>query len=118
MQIKPGIPAGGMPLDVVTTLRPRELPMMVAAERPGEDITDEQAEAIAREFEAMVVTNMMEHMFRDINSDAFFGGGHAERVWRSFMLEEYGKLIAAGQGIGISDSVKSVIASYRKVSGQ
>ena len=35
----------------------------------------------------------------------FFGGGQAENVWRSMMLQQYGRAIADHGGIGIADMV-------------
>jgi Rod binding domain-containing protein len=60
----------------------------------------------AHEFEAMFLSQMLESMFKGIKTDGPFGGGHAEEMMRGFMLQEYGKVMAAGGGIGIADAVK------------
>jgi Rod binding domain-containing protein len=60
----------------------------------------------AEDFEAVFLSQMLESMFKGIKTDGPFGGGHAEEMMRSFMLQEYGKVMAAGGGIGIADAVK------------
>ncbi|MGD9639240.1 MAG: rod-binding protein [Alphaproteobacteria bacterium] len=64
-----------------------------------------EAKETAKDFEAFFISQMMEQMFSSIPTDGMFGGGHAEKVYRSMMLDEYGKDIAANGGIGIADQV-------------
>ena len=60
----------------------------------------------AEDFEAVFLSQMLESMFKGIKTDGPFGGGHAEEMMRSFMLQEYGKVMAANGGVGIADAVK------------
>jgi|KBSSwiStaDraftv2_1062776.scaffolds.fasta_scaffold2811777_2 Rod binding domain-containing protein len=60
----------------------------------------------AEDFEAVFLSQMLESMFKGIKTSGPFGGGHAEEMMRSFMLQEYGKVMAAGGGVGIADAVK------------
>jgi len=60
----------------------------------------------AEDFEAVFLSQMLESMFKGIKTEGPFGGGHAEEMMRSFMLQEYGKVMAAGGGVGIADAVK------------
>ena len=60
----------------------------------------------AEDFEAFFVSSMLESMFAGIKTDSMFGGGHGEDVFRSLMLQEYGKTIAKHGGIGIADNVQ------------
>lgn len=59
----------------------------------------------AKDFEAFFVTQMLEHMFKDVPVDGFFGGGKSEEIWRSMLLQQYGRAIADRGGIGIADMV-------------
>lgn len=59
----------------------------------------------AQDFEAFFIAQMMEHMFAGISTEGMFGGGHAEKIYRSMMINEYGKNIAQNGGIGIADQV-------------
>lgn len=63
------------------------------------------AKRAAEDFESVFVSQMMEPMFQGIKTDGMFGGGSGEQVFRSLMIQEVGKEIAAGGGIGIADAV-------------
>ena len=70
------------------------------------DIKMQRIEETARDFEAMFMTEMLKPMFEGIEVDETFGGGKGEEVFRSFMLEEYGKNMASTGSLGIADLVK------------
>ncbi len=63
----------------------------------------------AVEFEAFFLGQMMQPMFANISAEKPFGGGHAEKMWRSLMVDEYGKAMANAGGIGIADQVQREI---------
>jgi flagellar protein FlgJ len=64
-------------------------------------------DAVAEDFEAMFTSQMMAPMWAGIDADPMFGGGMAEETFRSLMINEYGKIIAKGGGIGVAPFVKS-----------
>ncbi len=82
-----------------------------AARRPSQTakVTPEQARKTAQDFEAMFLGQMMQPMFEPLSTAAPFGGGHAEKMWRSFMIDEYGKAMAKSGGVGIADTVQRQI---------
>ena len=61
---------------------------------------------VAKEYESVFITEMLGHMFKGIGPNNLFGGGHAEEVYRSLLLQEYGKSIAKSGGLGISNALK------------
>ena len=61
----------------------------------------------AEDFEAVFVSQMLAPMFKGISTDGLFGGGHAEQVWRSMMVDEMGKSVAANGSIGLADSIEA-----------
>lgn len=61
----------------------------------------------AQEFEAVFLSQMLKPVFESIDTDGPFGGGQAEGMWRSLMVDEYGKSMAKAGGIGLADSVMS-----------
>lgn len=63
----------------------------------------------AMDFEAVYISQMLTPMFDGIQTDGMFGGGNAENIYRSMMVEEYGKMMAANGGIGLADAVKASI---------
>jgi Rod binding domain-containing protein len=90
----------GLAIDPLLTLQ--------AARKPPEPKPGGGAEALRRaaeEFEAFFAGQMLEQMFKGLSTDGPFGGGNGERIWRSFMIEEYGELIAKSGGLGIADAV-------------
>lgn len=72
-------------------------------------------DAAAKDFEAFFLSQVLENMFAGIRTDGVFGGGHGESVFRSFMLQEYGKVIANQGGIGLSDAVKRDMLRMQEV---
>ncbi len=77
-----------------------------------------RAREIAIEFEAFFLGQMMQPMFANISAEEPFGGGHAEKMWRTLMVDEYGKAMAKAGGIGIADSVQKEILRMQEVQGQ
>jgi Rod binding domain-containing protein len=64
------------------------------------------AKKTAAAFEGMFVTQMLGQVFSGIPTDGPFGGGQGEEMFRSLMIDEYGKQIEAQGGLGLSDSVQ------------
>ena len=68
-----------------------------------------QAAKTAQEFEAFFLGQMLQPMFEGLEAETPFGGGHAEKIWRTMMVDEMGKAMAKAGGIGIADSVQREI---------
>lgn len=66
-----------------------------------------EVDAVAQDFEAVFIAEMFKPMFAGLSTDPPFGGGRGEEVWRSLMVQEYGKAIAARGGLGLADAVKA-----------
>ncbi|MCB9996509.1 MAG: rod-binding protein [Rhodospirillales bacterium] len=70
----------------------------------------EKIDEAAKEFEAVFLSEMLKPMFAEVNQpDPLFGGGQGEAVFKGFMVQEYGKLMAERGGIGIAEHVKSAL---------
>ncbi len=101
----------GNPLDRFGTLR------QSPPAAPAIDAKDKAAiKATAEDFEAFFVTHAFEDMFADLSSDPLFGGGEAEGIFRSFLLQEYGKQVAKAGGIGLSDMVQKQLLLLQETS--
>lgn len=86
--------------------------LSIAAQKAKEAKNAQQlakAEEAAKEFEAVFISEMMKPMFEGVATDGMFGGGKGEEVFRSMLLQEYGKLMADTNSIGLSDQVKQQI---------
>ncbi len=68
----------------------------------------------AKEFEAVFIAEMMKPMFENVKTDGMFGGGKAEEIFRSLMLQEYGKMMAQTGQIGIADHVKEELIKIQE----
>lgn len=77
-------------------------------------LSEKEAKETAQDFEAFFMTKMMESMFEGISTDGMFGGGHAEKIYRSLLFNEYGKAMAKTGSIGISDDIMSTILSMQE----
>ena len=65
-----------------------------------------QAEKAAHDFEAVFMNEILGPMFEGIKTDGPFGGGPSESIFRSMMIDQYSKTIAAQGGFGLADAVK------------
>lgn len=74
-----------------------------------------QVDEVAQEYEAVFLSQMLQHMFAGVETNELFGGGEAEDVYRSMMIDEYGKLIAKTGGIGVADHVKREMLKLQEV---
>jgi len=72
-------------------------------------IKDKQdMDEIAREFEAVFLSEMMKPMFEGIEiKDSMFGGGKGEEIFQGMMITEYGKELAKKDVTGIQTQVKN-----------
>jgi peptidoglycan hydrolase FlgJ len=60
----------------------------------------------AQDFEAMALGEMLQPMFKTVDtSKGLFGGGQGEAIWKPMMVDEMAKTIAKNGGIGLADSV-------------
>ena len=77
----------------------------------------QEAQAAAEDFEAFFLSKMTETMFEGISTDGPFGGGNAEKVYRSLLINEYGKAMAKTGTVGVADYVMSSILQMQEASG-
>ena len=70
--------------------------------------------AAARDFEAVFLNSMFQHMFTGISGDGPFGGSGAVGVWRSMLTDEYSKSFAKSGGIGIADQVYRTLMAHQE----
>lgn len=74
-----------------------------------------EAREAAEEFEALFLSQMLAPMFEGLQSDGPFGGGSSEEIYRSLMVEEYGKAIAKSGGVGIAEAVQREILKMQEI---
>jgi flagellar protein FlgJ len=85
-------------------------PALADGSRPPADIR-QAAEA----FEAQFLSQMLTHIFEQIEVDPMFGGGSAEEMYRSLLVEQYGRQIVKAGGLGIADAVQKQLLSMQEM---
>lgn len=73
------------------------------------------AKQAAEDFEAVFLAQMLGPIFDSLETDGMFGGGSSEKIYRSLLVQEYGKSIAKTGGIGISAAVQREILKLQEV---
>jgi len=75
----------------------------------GSATSQETSRRVAQEFEALFLSEMLSPVFESTDTDGLFGGGEGEKIFRSMMVQEYGKAVAGAGGVGIADAVQREI---------
>jgi peptidoglycan hydrolase FlgJ len=94
-------------LGVNELMQPR-VPQAARATSPAE------ARRVGEEFEAMFLSQMLAPMFDQLSTDGPFGGGQAESMYRSFLVDSYAKSMAKAGGIGIASNVQREILKLQE----
>jgi len=68
----------------------------------------------AQEFESVFISQFLGSMFSGIKNDSMFGGGAGEEMFRSLMIDEYGKQIQSRGGFGLADSVTRQLLKHQE----
>ena len=76
----------------------------------AENLTPEQMHQIekaSQDYEAVFLSEMLNHMFKDVSFDPMNGDkSSAQDVYKSHLVQEYGKVLASQGGIGLADHLK------------
>ena len=81
----------------------------------NKNMTMQQVDAAAQDFESMFVSQMMEPMFGESSGEEAFGGQASNDVYKSMMMDQYGKIIARSGGIGIAAYIKQELLKQQEV---
>jgi peptidoglycan hydrolase FlgJ len=63
------------------------------------------AKKAAEQFESVFISEFLGQMFEGVSTDGPFDGGPGEEMFRSLMIDQYGKQMAAQGGFGLSQIV-------------
>ena len=109
--------------DAAITLKAPAAPVDLSAAAYGKTPklgakTEAEAAKVGQDFEAMFLSQMLTPIFDQLETDGPFGGGSAERMFRSFQVEQYGKAIAKAGGIGLAGSIqREILMLQEKANG-
>jgi Rod binding domain-containing protein len=73
-----------------------------------------RAQTAAKEFEGVFITQMLGQMFSGLETDKTFGGGQGETMFRSLMLDQYGKQVSAQGGIGLASTITAQLLKHQE----
>jgi len=68
----------------------------------------------AKEFESVFISQFLGSMFSGIPTDGPMGGGEGEEMFRSMMVNEYGKSIEARGGFGLASAVARQLLKHQE----
>ena len=74
---------------------------------PQKTALSKKADEAARDFESVMIAEMLKPMFETVEVDDMFGGGKGEEIFRGLLVQEMGKSIARQGGLGLSDTVRA-----------
>ncbi|MDJ0607571.1 MAG: rod-binding protein [Kiloniellales bacterium] len=69
----------------------------------------------AEEYEALFLAEMLAPIFEGIETEGLFGGGSAEKIYRSLMVREYGRSLSESGGVGIADAVERELLKLQEI---
>ena len=73
------------------------------------------ATKVAKDFEAVFISEFLGSMFTGVKADGPFGGGAGEEIFRSLLLDQYGQSLASQGGFGIADTVKRHLLGMQEI---
>ena len=68
----------------------------------------------AKEFESVFISQFLGSMFSGISTDGPFGGGEGEEMFRSMMVNEYGKSMETRGGFGLANAVTKQLLKHQE----
>ncbi len=73
-----------------------------------------KAEAAAKDYESIFISQFLGSMFSGIPTDGVTGGGQGEEMFRSLMINEYGKSIEQQGGFGLATHMKAELLRHQE----
>jgi len=105
----PTLPASRLPGLVQQALQRSESETgTTVASQPGSTLSPAKRAAIhkgAEDYAGVFLSQMLEHMWSGVEVDQNFGGGHGEEMFRGLLVNEYGRMLAKGEGRSITDAL-------------
>tara|TARA_E500000331_G_scaffold121111_1_gene118300 strand:+ start:596 stop:937 length:342 start_codon:yes stop_codon:yes gene_type:complete len=92
-----------------------QAPSVAPSGKKAAPMSNAKIDAVAQDFEAFFVSMMTEAMMSGIKTDGPFGGGQGEKVFRSILVQEYGKEAASQGNFGIADAVRQQLLKMQEM---
>ncbi len=78
------------------------------------DKSSEEIKKASKDFEAMLLGQMLDSMWETVPKNEMFGGGREEEYFRDMFTEEISKEISNGSGLGIQNIVQTELEKREK----
>ena len=101
--------AGTISTDFLSSAVPQK-----AAPKINTRANTEQVRKAVEEFEAFFISQTFEQMYATVPVNETFGGGNAEKIFRSMLIDEYGKMTAKSGGIGLTDQIMTQLLQQQE----
>jgi flagellar protein FlgJ len=109
--------SGGLTLSPATSLavmQASEKATMDAHKKVIDVKEEKRIHDAANEFESVFVSEMIKPMFEGISTEAPFGGGKGEEIFRGMMVQEYGKILSKTGGLGLSPQIADAMIKMQE----
>ena len=73
-----------------------------------------KAAAAAKEYESVFISQFLGSMFSGIKTDGVMGGGQGEEMFRSLMINEFGKSIEQRGGFGLATKMQAELRKHQQ----
>ena len=80
--------------------------------------SEAKADWAAKEYESIFVSQFLGSMFSGIKTDELTGGGQGEEMFRSLMINEYGKAFEQRGGFGLAAQMKAQLLKHQEAKVQ
>jgi len=84
------------------------------AQAPKATANAAKADWAAKEYESVFISQFLGSMFSGIKTDGITGGGQGEEMFRSLMVNEYGKAIQQRGGFGLAAQMKAQLLKHQE----
>jgi Rod binding domain-containing protein len=98
-----------------TALMAQQAPL---APEPKPTASAAKADWAANEYESIFISQFLGSMFSGIQTDSLTGGGQGEEMFRSLMINEYGKSIEQRGGFGLAAQMKAQLLKHQEAAAQ
>jgi Rod binding domain-containing protein len=93
--------------------------MMMAQSAPPKSPTATANAAVAgksaKEFESVFISQFLGSMFSGISTDGPTGGGEGEEMFRSLMIDQYGKSMEQRGGFGLASALQRQLLKHQEM---
>lgn len=100
-------------MDLSTPALPFDALNPVRAPSVGGANTPAAIRKVAEDFEATLLSALLQPIFAQLSTEAPFGGGQGEAAFKSFMVDAMARQTARAGGVGIADAVTRQLLGYQ-----